>query len=179
MNGLYGWLLRQLGYKVTDCFARYLRGESSIPMRRHRVLLVEAVDGTYLCDVGTGEVCPREPLRMEEGLVQEQYGETYRLDKDDFLGWVVMDLHHGEWRQFYSFTEEPQLICDFYAVTFFCENHPSSPFFPQEMFSLKTPTGRITMDGHLYKEFDGDSVTARELRDDELAWGYAQFGLTL
>ena len=51
LNGLYGWLLRQLGYKVTDCFARYLRGESTIPMRRHRVLKVEAADGTYLCDL--------------------------------------------------------------------------------------------------------------------------------
>ena len=83
LNGSFGWLLRELGYEVTDYFARYLRGESSIPMRWHRVLKVLATDGVYLADVGIGEICPREPLKLEEGMVQEQLGESYRLEKED------------------------------------------------------------------------------------------------
>ena len=82
LNGLFGWLLRELGYEVTDVAARYLRGESSIPMRRHRVLIVRAADGLWCCDVGIGEVCPRYPLRLEEGLEQPQFDECYRFDKD-------------------------------------------------------------------------------------------------
>ena len=50
LNGAFGWLLRQLGYGVTDYAARYLRGETTIPMRRHRVLKVQALDGVWLCD---------------------------------------------------------------------------------------------------------------------------------
>ena len=71
LNGSFGNLLRALGYQVTDYAARYLRGESTLPMRRHRVLKVEATDGIWLCDVGIGEVCQREPVNLEEGLVQE------------------------------------------------------------------------------------------------------------
>lgn len=177
LNGLFGWLLRQLGYEVTDVAARYLRGESTIPMRRHRVLIVKATDGLWLADVGIGEVCPRYPLRLEEGKEQSQFDECYRFDKAPFLGWVLMDRHHGEWRQFYSFTEEPQLIVDFIAPTFYCEKHPDSPFFPDEMFSLKTSEGRITLDGHIYKEFRNGNVTVKELTKAELPAAYQKFGL--
>ena len=45
LNGSFGYLLRALGYKVTDYAARYLRGETALPMRRHRVMKVEATDG--------------------------------------------------------------------------------------------------------------------------------------
>ena len=177
LNGLFGWLLRELGYRVTDYAARYLRGESNLPMRRHRVLVVEAVDGSWLCDVGIGQACPKEPIKMEEGLVQEQFGETYRLDRDAFLGWVLMDVHNGAWQQFYSFTEEPQLPVDYIAPSFYCEKHPDSPFTSAEMFSLKTAAGRITLDGHVYKEFSEDQVSVKELSDLEMPWAYAQFGL--
>ena len=140
LNGIFGWLLRRLGYEVTDVAARYLR-------------------------------------RLEEGLEQPQFDECYRFDRDPFLGWVLMDKHHGEWRQFYSFTEEPQLIVDFIAPTFYCEKHPDSPFFPNEMFSMKTAEGRFTLDGHLYKEFRNGEVFAKELSEAELPEAYRRFGL--
>ena len=177
LNGLFAWLLRELGYKVTEYAARYLRGESSIPMRRHRVLRVEAVDGVYCADVGIGEVCPRYPLKLVEGLEQPQFDECYRFDKDEALGWVLMDLYKGQWRQFYSFTEEPQLPQDYVALSFYCEKHPDSPFIHAEMFSLKTATGRITLDGNVYKEFVNGEVTAKELSEAEMPAAYTRFGL--
>lgn len=177
LNGSFGNLLRALGYKVTDYAARYLRGETTLPMRRHRVMRVEATDGVWLCDVGIGEICQREPIAMVEGLVQEQFGETYKLEKEDFLGWVLYDLYKGSWRKFYSFTEEPQLLADFIAPNFYCEKHPDSPFNKQEMFAVKTLEGRKTLDGHVYKEFKNGEVLVTELTDAELPEAYRQFGL--
>lgn len=178
LNGLLGWLLRELGYQVTDYMARYLRGETSIPMRRHRVLKVVATDGIWLCDAGIGEIAPRLPIRLEENTVQEQYGESYRLTREPFLGWVLEDLHHGRWRNFYAFTEEPQLNVDFVAPSFYCEKHPDSPFTAQEMFSLKTADGRITLDGRVFKQFTQDSVTATELQTEaQIQEAYLKFGL--
>ncbi len=177
LNGLFAWLLEQLGYKVTEYAARYLRGESEIPMRRHRVMVVEATDGVWLCDVGIGEVCPRYPIRMEETVEQPQFDECYRLDKDEALGWVLMDLHHGQWRAFYSFTEEVQIPADYIAPCFYCEKHPDSPFFPKEMFSLKTVQGRFTLDGNIFKEFADRAVTVKELSPAEMPEAYAKFGL--
>lgn len=177
LNGSFGNLLRALGYKITDYAARYLRGETELPMRRHRVMKVEASDGVWLCDVGIGEICQREPINMTEGLVQEQFGETYKLEKEDFLGWVLYDMYKGAWRKFYSFTEEPQLEADFIAPNFYCEKHPESPFNKDEMFALKTLEGRKTLDGHVYKEFRNGEVTVRELKAEELPEAYAVFGL--
>ena len=177
LNGIFGCLLKALGYKVTDYAARYLRGESTIPMRRHRVLKVQAIDGVWLCDVGIGEICPREPVALLPGVVQNQLGEAYRFTQDGELGWLLLDYHKGAWRDFYAFTEEPQLMVDYIAPNFYCAKHPDSPFNKQEMFSLKTAEGRTTLDGHIYKEFKGDSVEVKELTDAEMPWAYAQFGL--
>lgn len=110
---------------------------------------------------------------------QAQFDERYRFDADGALGWVLMDLHRGEWRRFYSFTTEPQLPQDYDALCLYCEKSPRSPFINAEMFSLKTPTGRITLDGHIYKEFDGGEVCVRELTDAEMPWAYARFGLSV
>ena len=179
LNGGFGALLKELGYGVTHVAARFLRGETSLPMRRHRVLLVEAADGMWLCDVGIGQSCPREPLRLLEHEEQPQFGENYAFRKEPFLGWVLMDFHKGAWRDFYSFTEEPQLIVDFIAPNFYCERHPDSPFNKREMFSLKTAEGRITLDGNVYKEFTAAGVTARELAPEQMRDAYARFGLSL
>ena len=179
LNGSFGFLLKALGYKVTDFAARYLRGESTIPMRRHRVLKVEATDGVWLCDVGVGEVCQRVPVALVEGLEQHQFGETYKLEKEDFLGWVLWDLHKGQWRKFYSFTEEPQLMVDFEAGNFYCEKHPDSPFNKEEMFALKTLQGRKTLDGRIFKEFKGEEVLVREFAEDKMAEAYKIFGLKI
>ena len=77
----------------------------------------------------------------------------------------------------YSFTEEPQLDVDFIAPTFYCEKHPDSPFFPDEMFSLKTAEGRITLDGNVFKEFRNGNVEVRKLSESELSGAYRKFGL--
>lgn len=179
LNGLLAWFLRELGYEVTEYAARYLRGEKEIPMRRHRVLRVKGCDGrTWCCDVGIGETSERWPVEMIEGLEQLQFGETYRFDRDPFLGWVLLDLYKGEWKPFYAFTEEPQLIQDFIAPTFYCEKHPDSPFTSQEMFSLKTEEGRICLDGNVYREFVHEVVTLKkELTDAEMPEAYRKFGL--
>jgi N-hydroxyarylamine O-acetyltransferase len=162
LNGLYGALLRSLGFGVTDCFARYLRDEPAIPKRRHRVLMVEAEDGKFLCDIGIGQPAPRHPVRMARGLRQSQFGEAYKFEKEDFLGWVLYDLYKGEWRKFFSFTEEPQLDIDYVCASAWCELHPDSPFNKAEIIAVKTGDGRKTLDGRTFKIFAGGSVTVKE-----------------
>ena len=178
LNGLLGVLLENLGYEVTDCFARYLRGESQIPMRRHRVLKVKAIDGVFTCDAGTGEACPRTPLRLIEGLVQNSCGEQYRYSREPGLGWLLMDHIHGEWKPFYSFEEFCVLPVDFTAADFYCQYSEDSPFNKKEMFSLKTKDGRITLDGNIFKRIrDEKVIQCIEYDKERIAEAYAQFGI--
>lgn len=169
-NGLSGEFLRALGYGVKDCFSRYFRdAQGVIPMRRHRLLLVETLDGTYFWDVGVGQRSPRHPLRLAEGLVQRQFGETYRFDREPFLGWVLREFHKEEWKPILSFTQEEQDPIDFVAACVWCELSPDSPFHRQEMVALKTKDGRKTIDGTTFRQFClGEVVEQENLTQQEL-----------
>jgi len=162
LNMILSWMLKKLGFEVRDYFARYLRGEEGIPLRRHRVLVATCDDGDYLCDVGVGQSAPRWPIKMEEGLIQEQFGETYKLEKDDFFGWVLYDLNKGEWRKIYSFTEELQTDMDYMPTSYYYESHWDSGFNKFPIIAIKTLNGRKTINDRCYKAFENGELTCFE-----------------
>ena len=163
LNGLFAWLLEQLGFPVTQFMARFLRDETGIPMRRHRVLRVEAEGQPWLCDVGVGGACPLLPLLLEEGVSQPQGegdAEVYRLVREPFLGWIVEEWRKGAWSRYYSFTEEPQLPLDYVMPSFWCEHAPESFFTQTALVSRRTPEGRVTVSGEEFRIFDRAGVQA-------------------
>ena len=162
LNGLLTHMLRDMGFSVSERFARFLRGEREIPMRRHRVTVVSLPDGDYLLDIGVGQIAPRLPLKITEGVIQEQNGESYRFRRDSVHGWVLEDLHHGEWRDYIGFSDDLAFDVDFLQPSFFCETHPDSVFNKAPMIAIKTPTGRCTIDGRTYKEFIGEDLVHME-----------------
>ena len=180
LNALLHGMLAEMGFAVESRFARYLRGESAIPFRRHRIVVVTLDGAEYMLDIGVGQVAPRLPLKLIEGEIQEQNGETYRFDRDESLGWVLSDLHKGEWRQYISFTCERQYEEDFIPASFWCEKHPDSPFNKGNMIAIKTPAGRKTVDGNVYKEFCGDTCIHEEIMDETRTCEVLaeEFGLT-
>lgn len=163
VNALFGWLLEQIGFPVEHYFGRFVRGEPSLPMRRHHVL-VTAVDGArYVCDVGVGIAIPRTPIQLAQGIVQQQEFGTYKVESDPVLGHVIYSLEKRGWEWLYAFTEEPQLPVDFVQPTFFCEYAPESIFNKEPMIAIRTEKGRKTIDGHVLKVFSPDGVFVTEL----------------
>jgi arylamine N-acetyltransferase len=159
LNALFGWLLRELGYEVTDLVARFWRDETELPpKRRHHVLKVEAEGASYLCDVGVGGVVPIRPIAIVEGLVQQQGEEYYRLDQDPEHGWALCEHKHGEWTRIYSFTEEPQLAKDYLFASFWCENAPDSIFTKFPIVAIRTPEGRHTVVDREFRIFNSEGV---------------------
>ena len=72
-----------------------------------------------------------------------------------------------------------QLNLDYVMPSFWCEKHPDSPFTKANMLSIKTDTGRCTLDGNVYRRFDGADVTEKTLTDEEIPTVLAEvFGLT-
>ena len=168
VNALFGWLLSEIGFPVQNFFGRFVRGEPQIPMRRHHVLVARIGEDRYVCDVGVGIAIAREPLLLQEGLVQKQDFGTYKIERDAALGWVIYSMEHNEWEWLYSFTEEPQLPVDFVQPTFFCEYAPESIFNKEPMIALRTPDGRKTIDGDTLKIFSSGGVKVEKL-DGEAA----------
>ena len=162
VNALLSYVLKQIGFEVRDCFARFLKGETELPARRHHVLAVTCPEGLYLADVGVGVRAPRYPVKIEEGLVQSQLDENYVFEKDEELGWILCEIRGGERTRLFSFTTELQLMSDFAPMSFFCEKHPDSIFNKTVMVALKTADGRKTLNDREYKVFVGDTVTTVE-----------------
>jgi arylamine N-acetyltransferase len=159
LNALFGWLLAELGYPVTNLFARFWRDEPNTPpKRRHQVLKVEAEGIAYLCDVGVGGFVPRRPIKMVEGLKHQQGDEAYRLELEPEFGWMLCESKRGQWSKLYSFTEEPQFAKDYLMASFWCEHAPESIFAKNTMVAIRTVEGRNTIAGEEFRIFTGSQV---------------------
>ncbi|MDD9268277.1 arylamine N-acetyltransferase [Paenibacillus sp. GCM10023248] len=161
LNALFGWLLREAGYPVTDWVARFWRDESLLPpKRRHHVLKVEAEGINYLCDVGVGGIVPRRPLALIEDVAQQQGEECYRLTRDAAYGWELGELKNGEWNRLYTFTEEPQLPHDYLFASYWCEHAPDSIFNKYPIIAIRTSEGRNTVSNQEFRIFTSSGVNA-------------------
>lgn len=182
LNALFAWLLRELGYGVTDYFARFWRDETNTPpKRRHHVLRVEAEGRVYLCDVGVGGVVPRRPLLLQEGIVQQQGDERYRLDRDSGFGWMLMEEKKDGWSRLFSFTEEPQLAKDYLMASFWCEHAPDSVFKNNRIVAIHTKDGRNTVWNEEFRLFRPDGVQAftPASKEEDAAALKTYFGIVL
>ena len=159
LNGLFAWLLRELGYAVTLLAGQTVDPTTGVPghPRAHLVLLVE-LDGRWLVDVGWGEVY-RGPFALRPGNEHVDSGiARYRLEQTDGR-WQVAELHDDSletnlkpvagWRTAYRFDLTRYELQDFAEACRWQETE--SPFFTGHRFcTLATPTGRRTlMDGRL------------------------------
>lgn len=135
LNGLFGELLRSLGYDVTEYFARWhFGGTEEIPMRRHRVLKVVLDGEVFLADAGIGSPCPTTPLRFEYDTVQKKNFRSYRIVKNLLLGNVVEAETPEGFLPYYSFTDDPHFPQDFVYVHAYCVQQPDS-FFRNKLFA--------------------------------------------
>ena len=157
LGGAIAHLLQELGFETKCYFGRFLKGETELPVRRHRVVVTECDGKRYVIEVGIE--APRAPLLLEEGIEQECSNGFFRFSRDAFLGWVLCEKTDGEWKPYYSFTEEEQLDIDFIQPSFYCEKHPASPFNKSPMVAIKTWGGRRAINDRDYKIFqDGELV---------------------
>ena len=131
LNGLFAWLLRELGYSVREYFGRWLMNEElAVPKRRHRVVCV-ALEGraNQIADVGIGMPLVMEPLGLVFDVPQTRGTQLYRVVRDAVLGAVVeIRRRDGAWTRVFSFDTAPQLPIDFAYAHWWCETHPSSDF---------------------------------------------------
>jgi N-hydroxyarylamine O-acetyltransferase len=182
LNGLFTWLLRTLGFPVTEFMSRFLRDEKEIPMRRHRVLKVSCGGKDYLSDVGVGSMVPRKPLELVCGQISVQGNEKYKLEREGFFGYILYEWRKEAWSRVYSFTEEEQLNLDYIMPSFYCEKHPDSIFNKRNMVAILTGDGRRTLDGNVFKKFVyGKDVTTTVPRSDAefKSLLYEYFGLSV
>lgn len=171
LQGVFYYLLKSLGYQVTQYAGRFMNEPGVIQMRRHRVLVVDLEGKRYVCDVGVRSESSRCPLELTEGLVQTDGIGEYCYEKDPFYGWVLMQKEKGkDWKPMLGFTEEVQIDDDYIMPSFYCEKHPQSTFNKFMKVSVFTTDSNLTIVGNTFKVYRGVKVVERrELKTDEEA----------
>jgi N-hydroxyarylamine O-acetyltransferase len=160
LNGLFALLLRGLGFHVTLLAAGVARADASFgPEFDHLTLLVHIPSEAslsapqsaipkpqslaWLADVGFGDSF-REPLRLAEGVEQEQDGRAYRLDRDgDHL--TLMQRDTGGWAPQYRFALQPHVWAEYADMCRYHQTSPASSFTRKRLCTLATPAGRVTL----------------------------------
>ncbi|KAG9466151.1 hypothetical protein GDO78_017136, partial [Eleutherodactylus coqui] len=171
-NGLYLWVLQQLGYETKVLSSRVrdpITGIYGPPS--HMLLTVELEERRWLCDVGYGEGII-EPFLLEAEWEEEQDSGVYRLRVEGDK-WFMERKEEEIWRTLYKFTLEERTFEDFWEM---CEYHQSSPcsiFFQKSFCSLQLPRARLTYIGRWlisteYTKGGGSVKTTRELTEEEI-----------
>lgn len=143
LNGLFGWLLEQLGFNVTLHSARVFEGEEPGSDFDHLVLQVH-LEQRWLADVGFGDSF-LDPIRLHEFAELEQQDSWYRLSRkeDD---WTVLRRQPGSnWEPRYVFTLLSRRLTEFSEMCEYHQTSPDSSFTQKRICSLATETGRISL----------------------------------
>ncbi|XP_006009854.1 arylamine N-acetyltransferase, pineal gland isozyme NAT-10-like isoform X1 [Latimeria chalumnae] len=179
LNGLFSWLLKELGYEVT-MFSGQVRNRFTQlygPPNDHLVMLVDLDGQQWLCDIGFGSGF-RTPLLLKAGLEQPQPNGNFRLCQDGGT-WILEsrleDLAgkaSSEWLSIYKFTLEECQLEDFVHMCEYHQTSPSSVFFCKSFCTLHLPNGMITYMGRRLIETDfakGPNATREvELEEEEI-----------
>jgi N-hydroxyarylamine O-acetyltransferase len=157
-NGLFGWLLAELGYPVMLLSAR-LVGADGRPGEdfEHMRLAVEASRRLWLADVGNGvqltDPIPHEPGEYTAGgrpCAVRRSGEAWRTE---------LPRGDGQWLPDWTWTLAPRRLADFAARNHYQQTSPESHFVQHRMCVRLTDAGRIALvDGVLSERVDGQLV---------------------
>ena len=149
LNGMFAWLLKQIGFDVTYLNGRVYNGEGKRGREfDHLTLLVRIpiTEQFWLADVGFGDSF-FEPLSFEYNGEQAQGLRAYRLESvADGYDLLRRDFD-GRWNLQYFFDLQPRNFpADYEAACLYHQTSPQSSFTRERVVSLATPDGRISLD---------------------------------
>ncbi|MEN8165074.1 MAG: arylamine N-acetyltransferase, partial [Acidobacteriota bacterium] len=162
LNGLFGWLLEQLGFSVVMVSARVFDGTQPGPEFDHLVLLVEMEDW-HVVDVGFGDSF-LEPLRLDSGDEYELHGSSYRLTGSGSER-IFQRRRQSDWEPQYVFSPVPRQLADFTGMCQYHQTSPESKFTQKTVCSLATEDGRITVSNRRLITAAGGRREEREVSD--------------
>lgn len=142
LNGLFGWLLKEMGFRVEMLSGRVFGGGEPGPEFDHMTLLVD-IGEPLIVDVGFGDSFV-EPLPLDDK-ERFQHGYWYRFLKQGG-GWRLERRRaDSDWVPQYVFNLKPHQLEEFAPMCHYQQTSSDSVFTKKSVCSKATPDGRITL----------------------------------
>jgi N-hydroxyarylamine O-acetyltransferase len=155
LNGLFGELLKTLGFKVEMLSSGVAAGDGTFGPDFDHMMLVITLDQRWLVDVGFGDAF-REPLLLDETGEQVQGDRHYRIEHHDDYRTLCRQLSGQGWEKLYRFTVQARALADYVPMCQYQQTSPDSHFVTRRICSRATPDGQITLsDKHLIVTSNG------------------------
>jgi N-hydroxyarylamine O-acetyltransferase len=168
MNGIFSFVLQEMGFKVTNLLARVTVDGTHYTTKTHQAILVETGGNKWLADVGFGNDGIIAPLLLEEHIEQKQFAHTYRLIANSTLGYVLQKNSEDGYFPLYAFTLDACSPEDFLMSNHFTATFPGSFFLTMRMCTMPKKDGRITLtDSHFKVVKENDVLTSPITSDHE------------
>ena len=165
MNGLFGWALQTLGFRVhrgAGAVMREVLGD--VCVGNHLVLSVMLSEGSFLADVGFGDG-PIDPIRLIEGeFVSGRF--TFGLERLDEK-WLRLRNHTAGGAKSFDFTldvADETLLAERCA---FLQTADVSPFVQNLVCQRYLANGELViLRGRVLRHLDGTNVKERLIADE-------------
>jgi len=163
LNGLFGALLRNIGFKTRIISGRVYDKKNGYGNEYdHLALLIDLESKEYLVDVGFGEFVFK-PLEIDLNKIQKDERGEYHIDKYDEKYLRVNKMKGKESIPQYLFTKNSR---EFYEFTEMCNYHQTSPlshFTQRKFLGIPIENGRISIVNNKLKINRGDEIEEREI----------------
>ena len=163
MNGLFGWALAEVGFRVTRSAGAVMRevsGDNAIG--NHLVLGGELEEGNYLADVGFGDG-PLDPIRVVPGAFSS-HGFEFALSRQDD-GWWRLHNHKGGGAASYDFNLAPADETLLASKCDWLQSTEESIFVQNAVCQRHTEEGLALLRGRMLRKLTPAGCTDRLIAD--------------
>jgi N-hydroxyarylamine O-acetyltransferase len=168
LNGLFCWLLTELGYDVERIPARVLDedGDPGTPANHHSILV--HLDQPYVVDVGLGTGKLRQPVPLETGTASGPLADWRVVESDRPEETHLLEYDDGEgWDGRYVCTAKGVPLSYFRAANDYLQAAAESPFTGDPFLSIATEAGYVSCSDRTLRCVDSDGEGERSLSDAE------------
>lgn len=160
-------LFDYVGYTYCSRLARVL--VPCMTPATHQLFIVSVNEERWIFDVGFGAKGPRAPLLLTQGYTHEHSFLSSRVTKHAEHGWVVSVKENSKpdavWEDIYSFHDTATFAPDINMAYFYTLHSPQSLLNTNQVASLPTENGRISIRNNTFTEVDGFSSSSFEITD--------------
>lgn len=183
LNGLFGWLLAELGFETERLAARVLNedGRARPPANHHTNVVT--LEERYVVDVGVAIPTIRQPLPLSGSVREDEAGIAWRVVESDRPDADYCAQFHnpgGDWQGRYVFRDRPVGLDFFRASCEFLATAPESSFTSEPFATIATPAGHRKLEPEMLTIMeDGET---RERPVDTREWHdvlECEFGISL